>query len=897
MENVADPILDGHAAETNDDNPAPDASPEPDAFVFTWFDGATLTRAKRARVARAEELIEHAHPDDGRKKDAYPVWSPALYPDGQHRANAAVVAVSALVADIDDGTPIADVVGRLRDVTDAQILVHTSYSYTPEKPKYLVIMPLARPVAAEDFPAAWGWMADVMGCVDPGTHDVSRIYFVPIARPGFYTETHDGPRLDRPWHEMLPPTRRATQRRDRVRGSFDLGPVPPGAAAAPARWAVGLRGVVKAHVGDLREGRPIRKSSGDVSTHGYFTTVIGSLARGLEHPRPELIWDIVHRSVVAGAEEGGITVEKGWAQVVYVAEREIERREEEEREAARLEAARDLAHATATVEVSAALDLPDGVTWPAGYAVGQGVAHVGADAPFVERLVLVRAIGTDVDSGAETWTVTWRREGGGWDDAVLPASVASDGRTLAALRDRGAPTSAAGGVSSDVAVFLHRFVEVNRAVLPRRRTMARLGWTPSFDAFAGGAWNVGDVAGPTAPGIGEAGVSVDAWVERVGRWATPARPAVRLMLATALASPLLAMIGVAGFTVDAHGRTSGGKTSAAHVAEALFGRPGPGGMAMSWDTTAVGLERSFAERCHLPVSIDDSALALQKLGRERVGGLASDIAYSVTNGCGRRRGARGGGLETPGAWCLTAISTGESSMLTLGGRGVSEGALARVLSVSGAPFGAEGARDADAARAFVAENYGRVGRAWVTWLHEHRDDRDDWAREVTAAVEGQGIAARTGGYHATIDLVVRLADEALGLDLSGALDAVSELGAAGDGDTTDPIERAWDYVHELYASRARAFYPSDAAERSGLGLADIPPADGWWGSRQAGEVAWLPSKLAEVLSGAGYDPIAVVRRWDEQGRLVTGSGKARRARRRVDGAQVWCVVLKVPEPE
>ncbi|CAJ0776287.1 DNA primase family protein [Ralstonia chuxiongensis] len=116
-----------------------------------------------------------------------PAWSPTIYPEGVNRSKNGVVAVTALVMDVDDGTPIEEFHKRLNGYA---YFWHTSYSHTPERPKYRIVVFLAAPVPANQWGELWlraqAWME---GHLDPATKDASRMYYLPSMPPG--AQGHD----------------------------------------------------------------------------------------------------------------------------------------------------------------------------------------------------------------------------------------------------------------------------------------------------------------------------------------------------------------------------------------------------------------------------------------------------------------------------------------------------------------------------------------------------------------------------------------------------------------------------------------------------------------------------------------------------------------------------------
>jgi hypothetical protein len=113
-------------------------------------------------------------------KHSWPLWSPTLYDHGATRAKASVRSVSMLVLDQDSGVGWQEAVDPFHRV---QYLVHSSYSHTQEKPKFRIIIPLAAPVAGEDWPLVWSHLTRDAIEPDPACKDASRVYFLPSRPP------------------------------------------------------------------------------------------------------------------------------------------------------------------------------------------------------------------------------------------------------------------------------------------------------------------------------------------------------------------------------------------------------------------------------------------------------------------------------------------------------------------------------------------------------------------------------------------------------------------------------------------------------------------------------------------------------------------------------------------
>lgn len=129
----------------------------------------------RALVEEAEQMVTEAY--KSAKRDLR-LWSPALYrPGADHRGAAGVTHVSCLVLDYDDGTSIREA----STTWSAWFhLVYTTWSHRPDHPRFRLCMPLATPVAAEDWARVWSWAeAHAHFTIDPSMKSPAATYALP----------------------------------------------------------------------------------------------------------------------------------------------------------------------------------------------------------------------------------------------------------------------------------------------------------------------------------------------------------------------------------------------------------------------------------------------------------------------------------------------------------------------------------------------------------------------------------------------------------------------------------------------------------------------------------------------------------------------------------------------
>lgn len=147
-----------------------------------------------AARARAEALVADAQ--RGAKRDMR-LWAPLLFRPGGRRETEDVLHASCLVLDYDDGTPIDEAVATWRPYFH---IVHTTWSHTAARPRFRLVLPLARPVTPAGFARLWAWAEERSGlAIDPTGKGVARAYALPaVASPEAERDARvsPGPLLD-----------------------------------------------------------------------------------------------------------------------------------------------------------------------------------------------------------------------------------------------------------------------------------------------------------------------------------------------------------------------------------------------------------------------------------------------------------------------------------------------------------------------------------------------------------------------------------------------------------------------------------------------------------------------------------------------------------------------------
>ncbi|MCA9493733.1 MAG: hypothetical protein H6736_21145 [Alphaproteobacteria bacterium] len=141
-------------------------------FANVWDVAPKRTRCTVGGLVRALTTFPVFQVPD---KRSLPAWSPATFAPGAPRRADTVLAVGCLVLDVDEGDPEA----AFEAWPGLLAVTHTTWSHSSERPRYRLVLPLARPVPARLWGQAWAWASSRAVEADPACKDPSRLYFRP----------------------------------------------------------------------------------------------------------------------------------------------------------------------------------------------------------------------------------------------------------------------------------------------------------------------------------------------------------------------------------------------------------------------------------------------------------------------------------------------------------------------------------------------------------------------------------------------------------------------------------------------------------------------------------------------------------------------------------------------
>lgn len=359
--------------------------------------------------------------------------------------------------------------------------------------------------------------------------------------------------------------------------------------------------------------------------------------------------------------------------------------------------------------------------------------------------------------------------------------------------------------------------------------------------------------------------TVESWKGSVAKLAYR-NPSMMLGIACALSAPLIGLAGADGFGVHLFGGSSAGKTTTANAASSVYGEPDA--LKLTWYSTALGLVNEAAAH-------NDGFMPLDEIGQGGNRRAVAESAYALFNGVGKIQGAKEGGNRDLKRWRAMAFSTGEidlESYIRADGGKINAGQLVRLLNVpisKATEFHgyADGKAHADAMKDGYQNNFGAIGRKWIAYLTEHREQavkivRDSERRWLSLLPpEASEQVRRVASRFAILDAALRLSSDLTGWDESVSHDAllysfnawVSEFGM-GNREVKAWVEQATAFLQQFGLSRYLPYPDSDPRDLPIKNLAGYRVTN-----RTTDVIAfhtWPTVFKDEIAAGANYTAFA-----------------------------------------
>lgn len=425
-----------------------------------------------------------------------------------------------------------------------------------------------------------------------------------------------------------------------------------------------------------------------------------------------------------------------------------------------------------------------------------------------------------------------------------------------------------------LSTYLIEIARENQDHLKIKKSVCQVGWIKdgnetAFFPYSGGTYTFGgnDDFCELLNSIHEHG-DHQTWVDTMrGVRNQKSSLPVRLSVATSFASVLLEPCQALPFFLHLWGGSENGKTVALMCAASVWGDPQK--YYMSFNATAVGLEKRASFLNHLPMCIDE----LQIKSAQGINTF-DDMIYMMAEGTGRTRGTKDGGLQKETHWRSSFITTGEQPLTSDRSAG---GAVNRKLELL---CSERVCADPRALYLKIIENYGSAGRVFVDHLlsvgwDEVRRLQNDFYEQLkqTDCTDKQAVSAS----------VILAADELATRWIfqdGAALTAADMKAVLKTRKEVDANERAFDFLLQLIESNSGHF-----AENPQLFIER-------WGWYKGDDICIIKRIFDREIESGSYDPAALLAFLKEKDLVLCDKGR-RTKKERFSGSRngVDCVRL------
>ena len=314
------------------------------------------------------------------------------------------------------------------------------------------------------------------------------------------------------------------------------------------------------------------------------------------------------------------------------------------------------------------------------------------------------------------------------------------------------------------------------------------------------------------------------------------------------------------------------------VSASVWANPKMGEYIHTFNSTNVGQELSATFVNSMPLIFDELQIVKDRKDFD-------NMIYMLTEGVGKGRGAKTGGLQKVGTWSNCIITSGEQPISNASSGG---GAVNRIIEVecnSGSLF-----PDCRYTAETLKQNYGHAGKYFVEMLmnednRKHmKDVYNSYIAELSKsdATEKQSISASiilTADklvsewiFHDDITLTAK--------DLKGFLSTKSQVSAE---------LRAYNYLLDTLVMSDAHFI---SARTFGSVINDV------WGIDDNDHTIIIGSKFDEIMREGGFNATALVK-WMARNNLITRDNTRNNDRKvkKVNGKPIRCVWLKKVDSE
>lgn len=379
-------------------------------------------------------------------------------------------------------------------------------------------------------------------------------------------------------------------------------------------------------------------------------------------------------------------------------------------------------------------------------------------APIIEKAF------SNVEKNQIHYELKWKDYGRECTEIISAGDIATRNK-LIGLADRGLAVTDLN--IKDLIDYFDKFIMFND--IPRSPLVERLGHVKN-----GFVHPLMDEVEILAPDVGDKQVqesfkisgTIDSWKDNVF-WNIKQHPKAVLMVVASFTSMILQDLKLSPFIIDLSGPTSRGKSTVSKIVASVWGTSDLVG---EWNLTRVAAERKASFLNSYPLILDDT----QKANEQHL----KDFIYNFSGGRSKGRGTISG-TQTELTWGNLMISNGETSLVDFATE--AGGAAARVLPLTGLPFGDADYTFFNSIYEAIEEHHGAIGfdfaLRWGNEMSYHIPNYKGYNDYFQEKSRGNDVLARISRHYSalvfTADVLNNFYD--MGIDLNELMGLFDEM--------------------------------------------------------------------------------------------------------------------------
>jgi len=480
----------------------------------------------------------------------------------------------------------------------------------------------------------------------------------------------------------------------------------------------------------------------------------------------------------------------------------------------------------------------------------------------------------NIDNGEERLEIAYRK-GRNWRSIIAEKSILASSTQILSLAAFGIMVNSENAKA--LSTYLLEMEQLNYDTIPEQKSVGRLGWTGAYgfspyveDLVFDGENNFRHIFNS----VKSCG-SREEWVEAM-RKVRAEHGAGRLFLAASFASVILEPCGLLPFFLHAWGGTETGKTVGLMIAASVWACPKVGDYITTFNSTTVGQEMTASFLNSLPMCMDELQIQSSSGIKD-----FDKMIYQLTEGVGKTRGAKLGGLQKQNVWKNCIITNGEHPISNSNSGG---GAINRIIEFECAE---KVYSDLVGICAVINRNYGFAGREFVQFLQTEgtfertNQIQKDFYRELLKSDSTDKQAASASAILAADALVTEL------IFKDGNALTVEDMAAIMTKKEEVNVQaRTLEYVRELIGRNPTHFRP----DSNGDYRTEV------WGKIDDKKVYIIKSVFDRELKDAGFNAVSFLS-WAKRKGILECAPERRTKQVRIAGTTVRAVCLNLESAE